>query len=142
MRRWSKEPRRISVVEGRAAASLARALTIVSCFIYKNETTKGRFCQYLPEHFFSNLVCKKPRWALPRATDGGAGAMANAAMEQGTAEDLGGGEEGGGEFGAGAVNRFIDSSIRMKSQRGRHDPQQRNIVKSLHSNGLRVSDRN
>ncbi len=65
--------------------------------------------------------------------------MANAAMEQGTAEDLGGGEEGGGEFGAGAVNRFIDSSIRMKSQRGRHDPQQRNTVKSLHSNGLRVS---
>src|ERR1039458_1935386 len=38
MRRWSKEPRRISGVEGSAAASLARALTTVSCFIYNNET--------------------------------------------------------------------------------------------------------
>src|SRR5450755_4271708 len=38
MRRRSKEPRRISVVEGRAAASLARALMTVLCFIYTNET--------------------------------------------------------------------------------------------------------
>jgi hypothetical protein len=38
MRRRSKEPRRISVVEGRAAASLAQALMTVSCFIYNNET--------------------------------------------------------------------------------------------------------
>ena len=33
--------------------------------------------------------------------DGAAGAMANVAMEQGAAEDLGGGGQGGGEFGAG-----------------------------------------
>src|SRR5271169_651146 len=52
MRRWSKEPRRIWVVEGRAAASLVRALRIVCCFIYNNETTEDRFCQYLPEHLF------------------------------------------------------------------------------------------
>src|SRR5205807_10089267 len=52
MRRRSKEPRRISVVEGRAAASLARVLTTVFCFIYKNETTKRRPGQPLPEHFF------------------------------------------------------------------------------------------
>src|ERR1700734_644638 len=45
MVRWSKEPRRISVVEGRVAASLARDLRTVSCFIYNNETTKSRFCQ-------------------------------------------------------------------------------------------------
>src|SRR5437588_2523274 len=52
MWRWSKEPRRISVVEGRAAASLARALMIVVCFIYNNETQGNRFCQSLPKHFF------------------------------------------------------------------------------------------
>src|SRR5580700_7899052 len=52
MRRWSKEPRRISVVEGRAAASLARFLIIVSCFIYNDETLKRRLCQALPEHLF------------------------------------------------------------------------------------------
>jgi hypothetical protein len=41
MRRRSKEPRRISVVEGREAASLARALITDSRFIYNiynNET--------------------------------------------------------------------------------------------------------
>src|SRR5882757_963603 len=56
MRRRSKEPRRISVVEGSAAASLARVLMIVSCFIYKNETTKPSSSQPLPEHFF-HLCC-------------------------------------------------------------------------------------
>src|SRR6266567_1858843 len=42
MRRWSKEPRRMSVVEGREVASLARVLSV--CFIYKDETikTEGR----------------------------------------------------------------------------------------------------
>src|SRR5271169_5858193 len=55
MRRWSKEPRRISIVEGRAAASLARALMIFTCFIYKNETTKRRLCQDLSEHLFHFL---------------------------------------------------------------------------------------
>ena len=34
-------------------------------------------------------------------TDGAAGAMADAAVEQGAAEDFGGGGEGGGELGAG-----------------------------------------
>src|ERR1700683_5616615 len=50
MVRWSKEPRRISVVEGRAAASLARVFRIVSCFTYNNETTKELSCQALNEH--------------------------------------------------------------------------------------------
>src|SRR6266567_8226087 len=42
MRRWSKEPRRMSVVEGREVASLARVLSV--CVIYKYETikTEGR----------------------------------------------------------------------------------------------------
>src|SRR5438552_3208416 len=52
MQRWSKEPRRISAVEGRAAASLVRVLMIVSCFIYNDETINARFCQFLPEHLF------------------------------------------------------------------------------------------
>ena len=56
MRRRSKEPRRISVVEGSAAASLARFLITVSCFIYKNETTKPSSSQPLPEHFV-HLCC-------------------------------------------------------------------------------------
>src|ERR1700730_2640362 len=55
MRRWSKEPRRISVVEGRAPASLVRALRRASCFIYKNETIERRFCQSLSEHLFHFL---------------------------------------------------------------------------------------
>src|SRR5947209_3197695 len=38
MRRWRKEPRRISVVEGREVASLARVLSV--CFIYQYETIK------------------------------------------------------------------------------------------------------
>ena len=50
MVRWSKEPRRISVVEGRAAASLARAFKVVSCFTYNNETTKELSCQAPNEH--------------------------------------------------------------------------------------------
>src|SRR5882724_12361173 len=54
MRRRSKDPRRISVVEGRAAATFARALMIVSCFIYNNETIKNLFRQSLPEHLFQN----------------------------------------------------------------------------------------
>jgi hypothetical protein len=81
------------------AASLPRALTIVSLRIYKNETTNSGTSQYLPEHLFSNLVYKaRTRVALPRARGGAAGATANAAVEQG-------GEriseaEGGDELGA------------------------------------------
>jgi hypothetical protein len=45
--KWSKEPRRISVVEGREAASLARASGISSFFILINETTESRLCQSL-----------------------------------------------------------------------------------------------
>src|ERR1700693_1913328 len=41
---------RISVVEGRAAASLARDFRIVSCFTYNNETTKELSCQAPNEH--------------------------------------------------------------------------------------------
>ena len=40
MRRCSKEPRRISVVEGSLAASWVRALRIALCFILINETHK------------------------------------------------------------------------------------------------------
>jgi hypothetical protein len=42
-------------VEGRAAASLARALAIFSCFIYNNETTRSRFCQVISKHLSLNL---------------------------------------------------------------------------------------
>ena len=45
--------------------------------------------------------------ALTASTDGAAGAMADAAAEQGTAEDLGSGGEGRGEFGAGFDNRLL-----------------------------------
>src|ERR1035438_9278783 len=63
MRRWSREPRRMSVVEGRAAESLARALRIVSCFIYNDETIKRRFCQSLPEHLFQICFGVRQAWA-------------------------------------------------------------------------------
>src|SRR5437016_14567329 len=43
--------------------------------------------------------------ALAASTDSAAGAMADAAVEQGAAEDLGGGGEGGSEFGAGIEDR-------------------------------------
>ena len=39
--------------------------------------------------------------------DGTAGAMADAAMEQGAAEDFGGGGQGGGEFGAGCGDGYV-----------------------------------
>ncbi len=44
--------------------------------------------------------------ALAASTDSAAGAMADAAVEQGAAEDLGGGGEGGSEFGAGIEDRL------------------------------------
>src|SRR5580704_11812179 len=103
MRRWSKEPRRISVVEGRAAASLARVLMIVSCFIYKYETTKHRSCQYFSEHLFSSLVCRtrarRPRrrkqtTQTERRRNGGW-------SKARSPEDLGRGGKGGGELGRG-----------------------------------------
>src|SRR5712692_675705 len=41
MRRWSKEPRRMSVVKGRVVVSLARASRVLSlCLIYIHETIK------------------------------------------------------------------------------------------------------
>ena len=43
--------------------------------------------------------------------DGTAGAMADMAMEQGAAEDLGGGGNGGGEFGASLGDRCVLHSI-------------------------------
>src|SRR5216684_4163327 len=44
MRRWSKEPRRMSEVEGSEAASLARASRVLfECFIYIYETIKRGF---------------------------------------------------------------------------------------------------
>src|SRR5713226_2444401 len=56
MRRWSKEPRRMSVVEGSAAASLARGSLVLSlCFIYIHETTKAGPCQGPSKHFYKIL---------------------------------------------------------------------------------------
>ena len=45
--------------------------------------------------------------AFAAGADGATGAMADAAVEQGTAEDLGSGGEGGGEFGAGNDDRLL-----------------------------------
>src|SRR6266849_1558964 len=45
--------------------------------------------------------------ALTASTDGAAGAMADAAVEQGAAEGLGSGGEGGRELGAGFEDRVL-----------------------------------
>ena len=45
--------------------------------------------------------------ALTASTDGAAGAMADAAVKQGAAEDLGGGREGGSELGTGVEDRLM-----------------------------------
>src|SRR5580692_3868399 len=45
--------------------------------------------------------------ALAAGADGTAGGMTDGAMEQGAAEDLGGGGESGGELGAGLADRFL-----------------------------------
>ena len=44
--------------------------------------------------------------ALAAGADGTAGGMTDGAMEQGAAEDLGGGGESGGESGTGLMDRF------------------------------------
>src|SRR5713101_6710749 len=54
MRRWSKEPRRMSVVEGREVASLARALSV--CFIYQYETIKQRVVSRVFQTFLRDFV--------------------------------------------------------------------------------------
>src|SRR6266704_3897197 len=54
MRRWSKEPRRMSVVEGRVVASLARALSV--CFIYQYETIKQRVVSRVFQTFLRDFV--------------------------------------------------------------------------------------
>src|SRR2546426_11094673 len=54
MRRWSKEPRRMSVVEGRVVASLARVLSVR--FIYIHETTKRWSCQEFFQTFLRDFV--------------------------------------------------------------------------------------
>src|SRR6266852_1180346 len=54
MRRWSKEPRRMSLVEGREVASLARALSV--CFIYQYETINRGPCQEFFKHFYEILL--------------------------------------------------------------------------------------
>src|SRR6266436_7186021 len=54
MRRWSKEPRRMSVVERRQVASLARALSI--CFIYQYETIKQRDVSRVFQTFLRDFV--------------------------------------------------------------------------------------
>src|SRR6266704_2250359 len=54
MRRWSKEPRRMSVVEGREVASLARVLSVR--FIYIHETTKRWSCQEFFQTFLRDFV--------------------------------------------------------------------------------------
>src|SRR5260370_22663465 len=56
MRRRSKEPRRMSEVEGSEAASLARASRVLSeRFIYIYETIKRVRCQELSKHFYKIL---------------------------------------------------------------------------------------
>src|SRR5712692_4598217 len=58
MRRWSREPRRKSVVEGSLVASLARAARVLSvCFIYIHETIKEGPCQEFSKHFYEILFC-------------------------------------------------------------------------------------
>src|SRR6266567_3161405 len=54
MRRWSKEPRRMSVVEGREVASLARVLSV--CFIYQYETIKQRAVSRVFQTFLRDVV--------------------------------------------------------------------------------------
>src|SRR5437016_12004616 len=57
MRRWSKEPRRMSVVEGRVVASLARAARALSvCFIYQYETIKQRVVSRVFQTFLRDFV--------------------------------------------------------------------------------------
>src|ERR1700733_7769887 len=47
------------------------------------------------------------RVALAASANGAAGGMTDGAMEQGAAEDLGGGGQGGGELGACFQSRFL-----------------------------------
>src|SRR5947199_641483 len=54
MRRWSKEPRRMSVVEGRVVASLARALSVR--FIYIHETTRRMVVSRVFQTFLRDFV--------------------------------------------------------------------------------------
>ena len=89
MVRWSKEPRRISVVEGRVAASLARDLRTVSCFIYNNETIKSRFCQAPCGHGRVNFP-----YAAKRGPAGGRGS------------------DGHGTFSIGSVSGSPSASLR------------------------------
>src|SRR6266545_1175696 len=57
MRRWSREPRRMSVVEGREAASLARAGRVLSvCFIYIHETPDRGFVSRVFQTFLQDFV--------------------------------------------------------------------------------------
>src|SRR5438552_7821021 len=57
MRRWSKEPRRMSVVEGRVVASLARAARALSVgFIYQYETIKQRVVSRAFQTFLRDFV--------------------------------------------------------------------------------------
>src|SRR5258708_20372810 len=56
MRRWSSEPRRMSVVEGRVTASLVRTSRVLSvCFIYTHETLKARSVSRIFKHFYEIL---------------------------------------------------------------------------------------
>ena len=47
------------------------------------------------------------RVAFAAGADGTAGGMTDGAMEQGAAQDLGGGGQDGGELGAGSQDRFL-----------------------------------
>src|SRR5258708_12736037 len=51
---WSKEAGRMSVVEGREVASLARALSV--CFIYQYETIKQRVVSRVFQTFLRDFV--------------------------------------------------------------------------------------
>src|SRR5437899_3311700 len=70
MRRWSKEPRRMSVVEGREVARVARVLSVR--FIYIHETTKRWSCQEFFKHFYEILFCsiRRPIGHAPTPSSG------------------------------------------------------------------------
>jgi hypothetical protein len=60
MTRRNKEPRTISEVKGRAAASLVRLRSVASLFIYIDETANCQTCQVSTGAFFPILLDRKP----------------------------------------------------------------------------------
>jgi len=57
MKRWIKEPRTISGVNGKAAASLEHLRRIACCFIYTDEIITHTCCQVFWDNFFE--ICSQ-----------------------------------------------------------------------------------